>query len=256
MINIIICGAAGRMGRAIIDACRENPDFAIVGLVECLGYSMIGQKFGDTLPELSADLGKIIDQGDVVIDFTSPEASLKNARIAAQHKKPMVIGATGINPDQTKELQELSKKIPLLVSSNLSIGVNLFYDIISRAARIIPGNYDVEIIESHHKNKKDAPSGTAKKLLSEITAARGGQPVYQRESSGKPRAEGEIGVVSIRAGDIVGEHTVVFAGPGERLEFTHRAHSRRVFAEGALAAARFLARARPGMYDMKDVLEK
>ncbi len=256
MINIIICGAGGRMGQAVIEACRESKDFTIVGLVESQGHSMIGQKFGDTLPELSADLDKILDKGDAVIDFTSPEASLKNARIAARHKKPAVIGATGINPDQLKELQELSKKIPLLVSSNMSIGVNLLYDIISRAAKAIPGNFDVEIIETHHKNKKDAPSGTAKKLLSEIIEVRGGRPVYQRESSSKPRGEGEIGVVSIRAGDIVGEHTVVFAGPGERMEFTHRAHGRRVFAEGALAAARFLARAQPGMYDMKNVLEK
>ncbi len=138
----------------------------------------------------------------------------------------------------------------------MSIGVNLLYDIISRAAKTIPGNFDVEIIETHHKNKKDAPSGTAKKLLSEIIEARGGQPVYQRESSNKPRGEGEIGVVSIRAGDIVGEHTVVFAGPGERLEFTHRAHSRRVFAEGALMAAKFLAQAKPRMYDMRDVLSQ
>jgi len=254
MINLIICGAAGRMGQAIIEACQESKDLTITGLVEGPGHPMIGRKIADNLPEIVGYLGKVIGQGDVVIDFTSPEASLKNARIAVEHKKPMVIGATGIDAGQMKELQELSQKIPLLVSSNMSIGVNLLYDIISRAAKTIPGNYDVEIIESHHKNKKDAPSGTAKKLLSEITAVRGGQPVYERESSSKPRGEGEIGVVSIRAGDIVGEHTVVFAGPGERLEFTHRAHSRRVFAEGALMAAKFLAQAKPRMYDMKDVL--
>jgi len=242
------------MGQATIEACRENPDFTIAGLVECPGHSMIGHKLADILPEVVDDLGKIIDKCDVVIDFTSPEASLKNAKTASENKKPMVIGATGINAEQMKELQELSKKIPLLVSSNMSIGVNLLYDIISRAAKTIPGNYDVEIIESHHRHKKDAPSGTAKKLLSEITAVRGGKPVYERESSNKPRAEGEIGVVSIRAGDIVGDHTVVFAGPGERLEFTHRAHSRRVFAEGALMAAKFISQAAPRMYDMKDVL--
>ncbi|MBU1356597.1 MAG: 4-hydroxy-tetrahydrodipicolinate reductase, partial [Candidatus Edwardsbacteria bacterium] len=249
MLNLIICGAGGRMGQALIEACHENPDLTIAGLVESPGHSTIGRKTGDTLPEVIDDLGKIIDQGDVVIDFTSAESSLKNARIAAKHIKPLVIGATGINAEQMKELQELSKKIPLLVSSNMSIGVNLLYDIISRAAKTIPGNYDVEIIETHHKNKKDAPSGTAKKLLSEITTVRGGNPVYERESSSKPRGNDDIGVVSIRAGDIVGEHTVVFAGPGERLEFTHRAHSRRVFAEGALMAAKFLAQAKPRMYD-------
>ena len=256
MINLIICGAGGRMGQTLIEACRENPDFTITGLVEGPGHSIVGRKISDILPEVVDDLAKIITKCDVVIDFTSPESSLKNARIAAEHKKPMVIGATGINVEQMKELQEFSKKIPLLVSSNMSIGVNLLYDLISRAAKTIPGNYDVEIIESHHRHKKDAPSGTAKKLLSEITAVRGGQPIYQRESSNKPRGEGEIGVVSIRAGDIVGDHTVVFAGPGERLEFTHKAHSRRVFAEGALLAAKFLAQAKPRMYDMKDVLSQ
>jgi 4-hydroxy-tetrahydrodipicolinate reductase len=254
MINLIICGAGGRMGQALIEACRENPDLIITGLVESQGHSMIGRKIADTLPEITDDLAKVITKCDVVIDFTSPEASLNNARIAAQHKKPMVIGATGITSEQMKELQELSQKVPLLVSSNLSIGVNLLYDIISRAAKTIPGNFDVEIIETHHKNKKDAPSGTAKKLLSEIIKVRGGKPVYEREGVNAPRSEGEIGVVSLRAGDIVGEHTVIFAGPGERLEFTHRAHSRRVFAEGALAAAKFIIKAKPGMFDMKDAL--
>lgn len=254
MINIIICGAAGRMGQAIIEACRECTDIAITGLIESQGHSIVGRKISDILPEVSDDLGKKIDKCDAVIDFTSPEGSLINARIAAQHKKPMVIGTTGLNSDQTNELQELSKKIPILISSNMSIGVNLLYGFIAKAAKEIPANFDVEIIEAHHRNKKDAPSGTAKALLSEIIKARGGKPVYQRENLNAPREAGEIGVVSIRAGDIAGEHTVVFAGPGERLEFTHRAHSRRVFAEGALAAARFLFQAGPGMYGMADVL--
>lgn len=241
------------MGQAIIEACREIKDFTTTGLVEGPGHSIVGRKISDILPEVVDDLGKVIDKCDVVIDFTSPDSTLKNAQIAAEHKKPMVIGTTGINSDQLKELEGISKKIPILVSSNMSIGVNLLFDIISRAAKDIPGNFDVEIIETHHKNKKDAPSGTAKKLLSEIIRVRGGKPVYERESVDAPRGEGDIGVMSIRAGDIVGEHTVVFAGPGERLEFTHRAHSRRVFAEGALMAARFITKVKPGMYDMKDI---
>lgn len=256
MINLIICGAGGRMGQAIIEACRENADLVIKGLVEVPEHSMIGRKIADSLPGIVDDLGKVIDKGDAVIDFTSPESSLSNARIAERHRKAMVVGTTGISEDQMKGFKDISKQIPLLVSSNMSIGVNLLYDIIAKAAKDIPVNFDVEIIETHHKNKKDAPSGTAKKLLSEIVKVRGGKPVYERESVNAPRSEGEIGVVSLRAGDIVGEHTVVFAGPGERLEFTHRAHSRRVFAEGALAAARFLAKAKPGLYGMKDVLGK
>ena len=254
MINLIICGAGGQMGQALIEACRENPDLAIVGLVESQGHSMVGRKIAETLPAIVDDLRKVIDKGEVVIDFTSPQASLNNARTAAGYDKAMVIGTTGLGEDMIKDLRELSKKIPLLVSSNMSIGVNLLYGFIARAAKEIPGNFDVEIIETHHKNKKDAPSGTAKRLLSEIIGGRGGKPVYQREGLNAPRGGEEIGVVSIRAGDIVGEHTVVFAGPGERLEFTHRAHGRRVFAEGALAAARFLLQAGPGMYGMEDVL--
>ena len=145
------------MGQAIIEACHENPDFNIVGLVESHGQSLIGHKLADNLPEVTDDLKKIIDKCDVVIDFTSPEASLKNAKTASENKKPMVIGATGINAEQMKELQELSKKIPLLVSSNMSIGVNLLYDIISRAAKTIPGNYDVEIIETASPPQKGCP---------------------------------------------------------------------------------------------------
>ncbi len=242
------------MGQAIIEACRECTDIAITGLIESQGHSIVGRKISDILPEVSDDLGKIIDKCDAVIDFTSPEASVSNARIAARHQKAMVIGTTGISEDQMKGFKDISKQIPLLVSSNMSIGVNLLYGFIARAAKEIPGNFDVEIIETHHKNKKDAPSGTAKRLLSEIIGGRGGKPVYQREGLNAPRGGEEIGVVSIRAGDIVGEHTVIFAGPGERLEFTHRAHGRRVFAEGALAAARFLLQAGPGMYGMEDVL--
>jgi 4-hydroxy-tetrahydrodipicolinate reductase len=255
MINLIICGAAGRMGQAIIEACRENNDFTIKGLVEGPGHPMIGRQMGGASPEVSDGLEKVIATGDVVIDFTSPQASLNNARIAAQHKKPIVIGTTGINEGQNRELEELSLKIPLLASSNMSIGVNLLYGIIARAASEIPDDFDVEIIEAHHKNKKDAPSGTAKRLLSEIAGVRGGSPVYERESANSPRGGGEIGVLSLRGGDIIGEHTVIFAGPGERLEFTHRAHSRRVFAQGALAAARFLVRSGPGKYGMDDVIK-
>lgn len=254
MCNIIICGAAGRMGQAILEACRENHDFTVAGLVERQEHPAVGKKPGDALPEVASDLGEIIAGGDVVIDFTSPESSIRSARVVAEHNMPMVIGTTGLGQEHMDELRKISKQIPLLLSSNMSIGVNLLYGFIAKAAKEIPVNFDVEIIETHHKNKKDAPSGTARRLLSEIIGVRGGKPVYERESAKAPRSRDEIGVVSIRAGDIVGEHTVVFAGPGERLEFTHRAHSRRVFAEGALAAARFLVQAGPGMYEMEDVL--
>ncbi|MDI6738791.1 MAG: 4-hydroxy-tetrahydrodipicolinate reductase [Candidatus Edwardsbacteria bacterium] len=253
MINLILCGAAGRMGQALIEAIKENPDFKIAALVERQGHPHIGQSCLEDTPPVVDDL-LAMNQGQVIIEFTTPEGTLANAKKAAIIKKPIVIGTTGLGAEHTELFADLAKKIPLAVSSNMSIGVNLLYDLVRQAAKALPGDYEVEIVESHHKWKKDAPSGTAKRLLEEIIRVRGGEPVYDRQKLNRQRTPKEIGVFSIRAGDIVGEHTVIFAGPGERLELTHRAHSRRVFAEGALLAARFVLSAPPGLYDMQDVL--
>jgi len=254
MINLIICGAAGRMGQAICEAARDSKDFVISALVENRGHPLIGKQLCEKAPAVVDDLLLVLQTGDVIIDFSTPEATAANATKASIMKKPMVIGTTGLDRKHTEIFSEMAREIPMVVSSNMSIGVNLLYKLAYAAAKILPKTFDADISETHHRHKKDAPSGTAVKILEEVQRARGGKPVYQRQTSDQVRQDDEIGMVSLRAGDIVGEHSVIFAGPGEILELTHRAHNRRVFAEGALLAAKFAVKAKPGLYDMKDVL--
>ena len=254
MINLILCGASGRMGLALVEAIQESNEFKITALVERRGHPHVGKVCVENAPPLVDDLLLAMNQGQVIIEFTTPESTLANAKKAAIIKKPMVVGTTGLMAEHHGLFADLAKEIPMVVSSNMSIGVNILYRLVAQAAKALPPGYETEIVESHHKWKKDAPSGTAKRLLDEIIKARGGQPVYDRQKLNRPRADKEIGVFSIRAGDIIGEHTVTFVGMGERIELTHRAHSRRVFAEGALLAAKFVLSAPPGLYDMQDVL--
>ncbi len=254
MINLILCGASGRMGQALIECIRENPEFRIAALVERRGHPAVGKTCTEDAPPVVDDLLMAMNQGQVIIEFTTPESTLANAKKAAIIKKPMVIGTTGLAVEHAELFADLAREIPLVVSSNMSVGVNLLYRLVELAARRLPPDFEAEIVESHHRWKKDAPSGTAKKLLDELIMIRGGAPVYDRQKSEGARTAKEIGVFSLRAGDIVGEHTVTFAGTGERLELTHRAHSRTVFAQGALLAARFVLAAPPGLYDMQDVL--
>jgi 4-hydroxy-tetrahydrodipicolinate reductase len=254
MLNIILCGAGGRMGQAVIEAVRENPEYKIAAVVEHSGHPSIGKPFAEGLPSVLNDMVLAMNAGDVCVEFTTPEATLANAKKAAIIKKPMVIGTTGLVAGYREIFQELAREIPMVVSSNMSIGVNLLYALVRGAAKKLPKSFQAEVFEAHHQWKKDAPSGTAARLAEEIIKVRGGAPVYERQSRGQARQPGEVGVYSMRAGDIIGEHTVYFAGPGERIELTHRAHNRRVFAEGALLAASFVATAKPGLYDMQDVL--
>ncbi|MBI5805674.1 4-hydroxy-tetrahydrodipicolinate reductase [candidate division TA06 bacterium] len=254
MINLIICGAAGRMGQAICEAARDSKDYAITAVVENRGHPLIGKILCEKGPAVVDDLLLVLQTGDVVVDFSTPEATAANAAKAAVMKKPMVIGTTGLDQKHKDMFAEMAKDIPMVVSSNMSIGVNLLYKLAYAAAKKLPKTFDADISETHHRNKKDAPSGTAVKILEEIQRAKGGKPVYQRQNSDQVRGDDEIGIVSLRSGDIVGEHSVIFAGPGEILELSHKAHSRRVFAEGALLAAKFVAKAKPGLYDMQDVL--
>lgn len=228
MINIIISGIAGRMGSLIAELAKKDSEIKLTGGIE---------KTGD--PNYPSDLESIIDKADVLIDFSTPEATLEHLRISHRHKKAVVIGTTGFIDEQIKEIDKLTKDIPCVISPNMSPGVNLMFNIAGEITKNLP-NYDIEIIESHHRNKKDAPSGTAKKLAEKIAAVR---PL------------GQIGIHAIRAGDIVGEHTIVWAGPGEVLELTHRALSRLTFASGAIKAAKFVVKAKPGKYNMQDVLK-
>ena len=265
MIKIIVCGAAGRMGKGIIACADDEAGLEITGAVEWSGHPDLGMDAGElsgcgniSVP-LTDDLAAVIERGDVVVDFTSPESSLSNAAIAAKNNKSLVVGTTGLLPEDETLLEETVRGIACVFSPNMSVGVNLLFKLVEEVAATLGEEYDIEIIEAHHRLKKDAPSGTAAKLARCAAAGRDRDladiAVYGREGMVGERPRGEIGIHAVRAGDIVGEHTVLFSTSGERIELVHRAHSRDTFARGALRAARFTANAAPGFYNMQDVLK-
>jgi len=264
MTSLVVCGAAGRMGKRIIACALQDKEFKIVGAVESTDSPAIGKDAGEEAGEATlhvpilSRVEEVLSHTDVVIDFTQPSSSLKNAQITAQFKKAMVIGTTGFSEAQKKELKALSKTIPIMLSPNMSVGVNVLFELVGEVARKLGSDYDIEIVEAHHRLKKDAPSGTALRLGEAVAAATGRQfakdAVYGRKGEALRKAN-EIGIFAVRAGDIVGDHTVTFATQGERLELTHRAHSRDTFAKGALRAARFVAKQKPGWYSMQEVLK-
>ena len=264
MIKAIVMGAAGRMGRMVVNAIQNAEGITCAGAVEVPGHPAVGGDAGLVagLGELGVtiedDLKSVIQQGAVVIDFTAAEASLGNMEVAAQHHKPMVVGSTGFSSQQLETVKKLTKAFPCCLAPNMSVGVNLMFKIVEEMARTLGDDYDCEIIEAHHRMKKDAPSGTALRL-GEVAARGLGRKwaevgVYGRQGLIGERTNKEIGMQVIRAGDIVGEHTVIFGGMGERLEITHRAHTRDTFARGAIRAARWVVEQKPGLYDMGDVL--
>lgn len=264
MIKAIVIGAAGRMGGRIINLIQEGEDFLLKEAIEHPNHPQLGKDIGEVIGLgkigviLQDDLSKVIEQGEVIIDFTNAQASLKNLRLAVKYKKPMVIGSTGFSPEELLEVKELAKNIPCLLSPNMSVGVNLVFKIIGEIAEVLKDEYDVEIIEAHHRLKRDAPSGTALKMGQILAQALGREwdkvAVFQRKGIIGERNPKEIAIQTIRAGDIVGEHTVIFGGMGERLEITHRAHSRDNFARGALRAAKWIIQQKNGLYDMQDLL--
>jgi 4-hydroxy-tetrahydrodipicolinate reductase len=241
MTRLIIAGAKGRMGQALAHCAQSIPGVAITGQFD------IGE-----------DLRRFIAGGDVVLDFTFHESTVPLARICAEHNKAMVIGTTGHSETEQRELLQISSKIPLVLSSNFSTGVNTLFWLTRRAAEILGPDFDVEIVEMHHGLKKDAPSGTAKTLARLVADARrqavAGLLRHGREGLTGERTRAEIGIHSLRGGDVVGDHTVIFAAAGERLELTHRASTRETFATGALRAAQWVVGKKPGIYDMQDVL--
>lgn len=264
MTKVIVAGAAGRMGRRIMYMVEQNPDLQLVGGFEQEGNPEIGKDLGDLAGSskvgvsLSAGLASVIDQGDVIIDFTFHESTMKFARLAAEHKKAMVIGTTGLSQDNLAELKSLAANFPCVQAPNMAVGVNVLFKVARKMAAILGDDYDIEIVEAHHRMKKDAPSGTALKL-GEMVAEGVNRDlskvgVFERNGIIGERTDQEIGIQTIRAGDIVGEHTVYFAGAGERLEVTHRAHSRDNFAKGAALAAAWVTSQDNGMYSMFDVL--
>jgi 4-hydroxy-tetrahydrodipicolinate reductase len=264
MVNVIVAGAAGRMGGRLVCLLKDSATLLLRAAVENKGHISIGQDAGDLAGcgqigvTIGDDLSAVMDQGDVVIDFSTPAATLEHLRIASQHRRAMVIGTTGFTASELAELRTLGKTIACVCSPNMSIGINLIFKVIDEMARALGEEYDIEVIEAHHRLKKDAPSGTALKLA-EILARSLGRDleqvgVYARKGLLQERKRGEIGIQSIRAGDIIGDHTVIFGGIGERVEVTHRAQSRDTFARGALRSAEWVARQPPGLYDMLDVL--
>ncbi len=258
MIKVIVSGAMGRMGKMIGGLVQAAEDMELVAGIERKEVVDSVKTWNGTDIPLYASLEDAIDKGDVVIEFTNPTTTIEHVRIAKVHKKPMVIGTTGLTDDEKKIIEDAAVDIPIVLSPNMSQGVNILFKLVEEVARILGQEYDVEIVEMHHHHKKDAPSGTAKRL-GEIIAGVWGKGldevgVYGRSGFVGERKKGELGILAVRAGDIVGDHTVIFAGPGERLELTHRAHSREAFANGALIAARFVVGQKPGLYSTKEVL--
>ncbi len=264
MVKITVAGAAGKMGSRITALSKEYPELKLAGAFEKKGHPSIGKDIGaiagigDIGLKLSGSLEEIINNSDVIIDFTSPESTKENLKLASQKGKAMVIGTTGLSKEDMKEIEPLTKKIPCVIASNMSTGVNLLLKVLKDIAKVLGDEYDIEIVESHHRLKKDAPSGTALKMAQVIADAVNRNldevAVYARKGMIGQRTKKEIGIQTVRAGDIVGEHTVLFGGLGERIEITHKASSRDTFARGALRAAVWISGKPAGLYDMQDVL--
>jgi 4-hydroxy-tetrahydrodipicolinate reductase len=264
MVKLIVTGAAGKMGSRIIGLASSQKDFKLQGAIERKAHPCLGQDAGETAGcgrlgvSITDDIRAVLEQGDVVIDFTEPGSTLNHMEEAVRAKKAMVIGTTGLSAEQRLRIQALSKEIPCVLSPNMSVGVNILFKVLSDVAKVTGEDYDIEILEIHHRHKKDAPSGTALKMAQVLADALkrdlGKVVVYSRHGMIGERKKGEIGIQSLRAGDVVGEHTVIFAGLAERIEFTHRAYSRDNFARGALLAAQRIMNHPPGLYDMIDIL--
>jgi len=264
MVKALVCGAAGRMGMLIIRAIQDTEGIELVGALEHSGHKALGEDsgvragVGALQVRISDRWEEIIDQADVIIDFTSPEATRNMVLAAQKHRKSMVIGTTALPEDVLSEIRKLAEHVSVVQSPNMSVGVNLLFALLPKIAQVLGESYDIEIIEAHHRLKKDAPSGTAMKMAQGLAKARNldlGQAArYGREGMPGERSRGEIGIHAVRGGDIVGEHTVLFVADGERIEITHKAHNRGTFAYGAVRAALFVAGQPAGLYDMQDVL--
>jgi 4-hydroxy-tetrahydrodipicolinate reductase len=263
-LGLIVCGVGGRMGGAVVRAAKQTPGVELVGAIDKPGSPRLGKDAGEITA--AGHLGVVISgaiephlkPNRVIVDFTNPEASLSYLRASAKKVVPIVIATTGFSPTQVADIKRLSKRVPTLVSANMSLGVNVLVSLLGKAAQMLGDDYDVEIIEAHHRFKKDAPSGTALALGRSVADALGRDldkvGINGRKGIVGERSKNEIALLSVRAGDIVGEHTVIFGGIGERLEFIHRAHSRDTFARGAIRAAQWLAKQKTGLYSMQDVL--
>jgi 4-hydroxy-tetrahydrodipicolinate reductase len=264
MINIAIAGAAGRMGRNLVQACHSLSHTRLAVALEHPANNFVGHDAGELAGienlgiTINTDLVSLVQTFDVLIDFTVPASTLANLEICRAHKKRMVIGTTGFSAAQREQITQASQEIAIIFAPNMSVGVNLCFKLLEIAAKVLGDTVDIEIIEAHHRDKIDAPSGTALRMGEVVATALGRDlatcAVYGREGRTGARARETIGFETIRAGDIVGEHTVMFADIGERVEITHKASNRLTFANGAMRAAHWIAQKETGLFDMQDVL--
>lgn len=263
--KVIVCGGCGRMASKVAQLLFQDNKMELLGIIESPTHPDIGKDWGTTMGLgntgiiIGNDLEETIQEADQIVEFTNPEVSLQHLKIVSKYNKTMIMGTTGFSIKEIDEMKKLAQNIPFLFSPNMSMGVNLLFKLAADAAVSLGDGYDIEIIESHHRFKKDAPSGTAKKLAQEIARVRNVDlnevGIYGRQGIIGERKRGEIGIHSIRGGDITGEHTVIFTALGERIELTHKAHSRDTFAHGTIQAIKFMQGKSVGFYEMKDVLK-
>ena len=264
MLNIAVTGAAGRMGRALISACDLNEHTRLTAAIERPGNTLVGSDAGDLAGlgplnvTVTDNISNVVDSFDTLIDFTTPASTLENLATCVKHSKNIVIGTTGFDDAGKQKIGDAAASTGIVFAPNMSVGVNLCLKLLDTAARILGDDVDIEVIEAHHRHKVDAPSGTAIRMGEVVAAALDRNlaecAVYGREGITGARDRRTIGFETIRAGDIVGDHTVLFAAEGERVEITHKASSRMTFANGAVRAANWLQQQPAGLYDMQDVL--
>jgi len=261
MLKIAVAGAAGKMGKTNIKVVSEDKECLLVGALEASNSSLLGKDAGEIAGignvgiSITSDPNNAFKDCDVIIDFTTPSATTKNIEFATKFKKAIVIGTTGIGEKEKEIIREAGKVIPVIWAPNFSVGINLMTKLIKTAAQVLGNSFDAEIVEIHHRLKKDSPSGTALQLLNVLKEIYNTDNIiYGREGMIGERPANQIGVFAVRGGDVVGEHTVSFYGIGERLEIVHKASSRETFARGALRAAKYIISKGIGLYTMNDVL--
>jgi 4-hydroxy-tetrahydrodipicolinate reductase len=263
MIKVVIAGASGRMGQALLEGIFADSELQLHGALDRADSPRIGHDAGEqfglvTKVRISVDIDETLRGADVLVDFTRPEASMTYLAACERAGVKLVLGTTGFSPEQKKLIEATAQKIAIVFAPNMSVGVTLLINLVQAAAKVLAVGYDIEIIEAHHRHKVDAPSGTALRLGEAAAEALGRDlqscAVYGREGVTGERDSNTIGFATVRGGDVVGDHTVLFAGIGERVELTHKASSRATFALGALRAAKYLADRKTGLYDMQDVL--
>jgi 4-hydroxy-tetrahydrodipicolinate reductase len=264
MVRAAVAGIGGRMGSRIAQLVRDSEGLELVGAFEHPAHPAVGRDIAEIIggsptgKTVCGSMQETLGEAEVVIDFTNAAASLGHLEVAAASRIAMVVGSTGFSTEQMEQARELSRNFPAVLTPNMSMGVNVLFKVVADVTRMLGSGFDVEIVEAHHRFKKDAPSGTALKLAQIVAGALNRElaqvGVYARHGLIGERTSEEIGIQTLRGGDIVGEHTVLFAGMGERIELTHRAHSRDNFAHGAIRAALWVVRQAPGLYDMQNVL--